>query len=318
MSTIFRKANPRRPVDWRWQLAGELIERGGRISRSRRDDELKVCRHFRGQLARCQQEVDYLQVMYAEPDMWEAWSLYADSDEKEIRWELEARLLAREPVEDIATKLAISVETAQLFESCFFNVQDRLDSPSYITQIVIGRSIHAGLNERHYDLLWKMYGYWAGSHVLDALIYRFNNPTRPENPEGTTAFWEDDTAETLRMKAAITMRTMPINWQTQEGIMNVYLRMLEMERNAGESGAGTEAVMANISSMLTSIPWHKHRQDIDVVDHSDPIAHVDAGQVSLRATELAIVGATGKVPPALEHMIAGLRFPEDTNDENDR
>lgn len=318
MSIIFRKTNPRRPVDWRWQLAEYLLNSGGRIRRSRLDSYIKQAISFRRQLNRCQNDDDYMRLLHAAPDLYEAWALFDDGEDKETRWELEARLLTPQTYQEIAKIVALEPEAVQAYEALFFNVRDRVESPSYITHIVLGKSIHAGLNERAYDALWKMYGYWAGPHVLNSLIYRFNVPAAPDAPDGVNAFWDDDTKDMLRMKSAIAMRTMPINWDTQIEILNLYMRMLEIERNAGEGGSGSETVLANINTLFTQIPWTKQRYNLEVADQTDPIAVVDMTGNTLRASELAIIAADKKIPPALEQMLNSMKFPESTDAQNDK
>jgi hypothetical protein len=316
MSTIFRKNNPRRPVDWRWQLADVIIARGGRVRRSKSDPQLQKAISFRRQLDRCQDDDDYMRVLDSAPELYEAWALFDDGEDRETRWELEARLLSQQPVADIAKAIALEPASVEHYEALFFNVRDRLESPSYISQVVLGKSIHSGLSERAYDVLWKMYGYWAGHHVLNSLVYRFNAPAIPEGADGVNAFWDDDAKDMLRMKSAIAMRTMPINWETQTEILNLYLRMIEIERNAGEGGAGSEAVLANINTLFTQIPWTKHRPGIDVVDQNDPIAVVDATGKTLRAHELSLIATDNQMPKALEYLLETMQFPE-SNDAED-
>lgn len=318
MSTVFRKNNPRRPVDWRWQLADVALSQDIRIRRSRSDASIQKAIKLRRQINRCQNDNDYMRVLDADPDLYEAWVLFDDGEDRETRWELEARLLTDQPYTEMAKVLALSVKSIEYYEALFFNVRDRLECPSYITQVVLGKSIHAGLNERAYDVLWKMYGYWAGYCVLNSLIYRFNAPAIAENVEGVTAFWDDDGKAMLRQKSAIAVRTMPINWETQTEIVNLYLRMVEIERNAGEGGAGSEAVLANINTLFTQIPWTKHRPGIDFADPSDPIAVVDMTGRTLRASELAIIGTTKRMPKALEYLLETMSFPESTDDKDNK
>lgn len=310
MSVIFRKNNPKRPVDWRWQLAGELLARQSRIRRSAADPMLQKAISFRRQLERCETDDDYLHLLTVEPHAYEAWALFDDNQDCGTKWELEARLLTQQTYAEIADTLALDTEAVRCYEGMFFNVSDRLRNPSYITQVVLSKSIHAGLTERAYDTLWKMYGYWAGHHVLNAIIYKFNAPAVPTSADGVRAFLDDDAKDSLRLKTILAARTLPVNWETQLEILNIYLRMTEIEKNAGDSRIKSEAMLTNINTLFTQIPWTKPRPGIDEVDQGDPVAVIDMSGNTLKASELAIISANKAVPPALLQLLGTIKFPE--------
>ena len=144
----FRKSNPRRPVDWKWQRACHLLEHGGRVSRLHDDRYVKEAKEFRQTLLRCTTDEHTIALSVARPEMFEAYCLFQDENDKDCRWELEARLLADEELDSIARKIGITVDTISTYENCFFNVSEKLRSPAYITHQVITRSMRAGLSER--------------------------------------------------------------------------------------------------------------------------------------------------------------------------
>jgi len=315
-STVFRENNPQRPVDWRWQLAGELLGVAYNYRMRGKDADVKLCRRFRKALDAVRHPGERLRLLTLYPDMYEAWSLYAASDDVQLRWELEARILAGESFESIATKLAMPLEAVRLYESCFFHVTDRLQSPSYITQVVFGRSIHSGLHAREYDLLWKMYGYWGGPLVLDQLVFRFAKQQRPESVESVRGFWSDDLANTMRLNAAIAARVAPITEDTYEAIINTYLKMVAAEKNAGNTP--NEGILTNIQSMLVNIPWHlvPAGRTRPLSDDAVDVADVDAA--ALRAGELEVVSELGHVPPDIVKLTGNMAFPEETNHDQDQ
>jgi hypothetical protein len=49
----------------------------------------------------------------------------------------------RESFSDIAAKICADPTVVQMFEHCFFNVVDRLDSPSYIVNVVLWEKIRS-------------------------------------------------------------------------------------------------------------------------------------------------------------------------------
>ena len=232
--TEFRQNNPFRPVDWRWQRAKQLLERNSGPDRYLDDDLICDARGFCAAVGKRKGENRLAKLANDYPDMFEAWQLSEQGDNELAHFEVEARLLADEPSGSIAAKVGMRPGAVDYYESWFFNVRDRLQSPGYITHTVIGKSIQCGLSEREFDVLWKLYGYWGGPHVLDSIIYRGHGSPRPEKPEEVAAFWADDIKQQLRLKAAITVRTMPAGFN-QQTILETYHRCLELENAAGES-----------------------------------------------------------------------------------
>lgn len=311
---VNRPDNRRRPVDWRWQRACELAE-GARLVRGRDDEGVMFASKFRRLLDRCTTDEDKLEALDAHPEMYEAYSIYDASEEAtEIRWELEARILAKESPQAIDKKLGVSPEVAKVFGRIFFDVADRLEAHSLITHVVIGRAVQTGLAEREYDCLWKLFGYWSGPLVLDAFIYKFNCPSHTETHDGLRGALREFTKDTIEQKGAITMLTMKVNWQTQETIMNLWQQCLQMEIQAGAAGAGTETIMQNVTVMMEGFQGllHKHIPDVDPSPGGIISAVEDTG-VRLRSGELAAIGM-GLEPTGLEHLITA-KFPEKGEDK---
>lgn len=306
----------RRPPDWRWQRAGEVMEHNGQFSRSRDDSIVRTIYKFRKLLNRCRTEEDKLIALEACPALYEAYSLYDSSeDPTEHRWELEARLLAQEPFRAIEAKMGIDASTVEWYEKVFFDVLSRLSYPSLIIHTVIGRSVHFGLAERDYDVLWKLFGYFAGAHVLDALIYKFLTPSHVAEAGGVKAFWKDYTRDQIHMKSGITILTTPINWQTRELIFGVWQRLLEAETELGQAGGAAETLTQNITAMVEAFGWSKHRPGVDM-ELTGRVAELEASGVRLRAAELTMIGADQE-PVGLAHLLTTAKFPSHQyQDEN--
>jgi len=303
----YRVDNPRRVPDWRWQRAGELVD-GGRVARGRDDAGVRQAVKFRRLLARCQTDDDRLVALDACPALYEAHSLYAaEDDAPEPRWELEARLLAREPFQSIERKMGLSTEVITAFELYFFDVISRLDAPSIIVHTVIGRSVQTGLAERDYDALWKLMGYLAGPLVLDSCIYKFAQPQQIITTDGVKAFWKDFAKDQLGMKAGVAALTYPVNWQTREQILTFYAQLLQMEASAGAVGGTSETFVSNVKSMMETFTWSKYLPGVDTA-MTGKVAELESSGVRLRATELSMIGL-GDTPTGLEHLISSARFP---------
>ena len=98
------------------------------------------------------------------------------------RAELEARLLAREDPDHIATKLGLlSGDTVVRYARLFFDVADRLDYESPIRNVVFTEKIYLGLESGDEPILMKLLAYYGGTHVLAEFLWYLQTP-RPPTP----------------------------------------------------------------------------------------------------------------------------------------
>jgi len=314
-ASINRKICATRPADWRWRRAGEQLEHGDPVKRDRDQDGMIKIKRFRRAIDRADTERKQVAVECKYPALYAAWEIYNFEEGFSTRCALEAYILAREPFEIVARKLAIPREVVMEYEKYFFSVADRLDANAYISNQILGRQIQTGLAERHFDLLWKMYGYNAGPKIVDALINRFNNPSRPETPEDVSAFWGNDAREQLRMKAAIAVRTTSLNFQTSPEILNLFFRMEEGDKDSGTGGGGaSESILENVTRMLDGLPWHRRRHGMGDITGNQILQIEDTGVV-MRASELALYGSAG-VPQEMKDIILSAQFPEARADDS--
>lgn len=300
-----RSTNPMRPVDWRWQRAKFLSDNGCKATVH--DDNLTSrALKFARRAIVCLNDSDYNRLLDDYPELFEAWHLYKEASCRLFRFEIEARVMADEPIAAIARKTGIAPAIITAYEDCFFEVRPRLDAQSYIQQGVLQPAAMAGIKNREYDLLWKLYGYWGGPVVLDTLIYGQTPSTKPDSPAGVAAFWQDDIADQVRQKAAVAMRKMAVDSQTSQDILTVYQKMVALERTAGEGKGANEGMLANINAMLGELPWHKYQRTEAVVTEVDQF---DAAGVNLRAEELIAVGVSGGLPQGLRSILMSAQYP---------
>jgi hypothetical protein len=98
-----------------------------------------------------------------------ALELDASRDEL-LRAVLEAHILARRPLEQVATATALAVSVVQAYEATFFNVLDRLEVPDYIRIFVL----HAGRPPKlNLGYLLRSTAYETGPVALDDLLWYF-------------------------------------------------------------------------------------------------------------------------------------------------
>jgi len=312
----YRASNPRRCPDWRWQRAKELAA-GSRLINGRDDVYTRELSKFSRLLDRCETEDDYLLVLDARPDLYEAYMLY-DAQEvlTEHRWELEARILAQEPQADIQRKMGITPEIQDAFCTAFFDVRDRLQSPSLITHTIIGRAVQTGLAERAYDCLWKLFGYWCGPSVLDAVIYKFNNMNHVAASGDVKDALRNITKDTIELKGAVMMMTMPVGFNTRELVMTLWKDLIAMEVQAGHAGIGGDMVMQRVEMMTNTFHgmFTKYNPDIDQGNMSPQILEAEARGSRFRAAELAAIGM-GSDTADFAHLLSSAQFPEQEDEK---
>jgi hypothetical protein len=104
-----------RPVEWRWRLASRLAQ-GALVSDSWLDQQILEARDFQLLLADAS-EADLEYMAEWMPGMFTAHSLYHHGPDP-VRFEVEARILAKEPFDSIAGKCRLSVPAITAYEAC--------------------------------------------------------------------------------------------------------------------------------------------------------------------------------------------------------
>jgi hypothetical protein len=303
----FHPSNPFRPVAWRWEQARLLREKKIRTAAKTADRHTLMAYKFQLGMEKCKDDVDRWTLMEQYPDLYSAYLIHRrgdDEDRHPLRFALEARLLSGQPEAEISDLLGISTSTVLIYERLFFNVKEKLRHNDYIMTCVLGPSVHAGLSDRDYDLLWKLYGYLYGPAVLDSFISTTSRKFRPETLNEVDAALADDARSALQRKVATVARTFVINPFSQSELLNIYARFLEVEKETN-SGKAQDVILQNIQVMLDKLPWQSGGETIAANPH---IADYDKSAMELRTEELLQVSVGKAITDAPETN--GLTFPE--------
>jgi hypothetical protein len=277
------QSDPLRPPDWRWLRARWLRETNKYARKGREDAETLVIKRYQSAKAACKTDLMLDRLRENFPGLYHSEELYT-RDDLDFRWELEARLLARESFDDIAKKAGMDVDIVRWYEKTFYNVTDRIDNRSYIFNIAMGRSIHRGLFERDYDLLWKMLGYGFGPYMVDALTSRMSTMKSVTDPSQVEAAMSAVTDSTIVQKGLVAMMTMPISYN-QGAILETYQRMKELQKSNGFSNDAHNLIVQNIHAALTALPF-----STDSLSIAPVVADYNNQHGELRADELLAVG----------------------------
>lgn len=184
-------------------------------------------------------------------DILDAYTIYRQLPSPRAA-EIEARLLARQSVHEISDRMAIPVGTIVAYEAMFFNVLDKLSQPnheSWVNGCVLGQAFHSGVTSRDWQLLWKVYAYYGGPYILEAVIRKSgliwaNNESQVRH--GLAA----DRMQMLMLKDALAARTLNINTFTEVPILEVALKDAEF-RHKLAMGA-TDEMADSLQKILAS------------------------------------------------------------------
>ncbi len=163
----FEKINPLRSLDWRWQRARNLLEKGHKAS-GQGDDRLTLraqayLKH-KAQGA-TNRKAARSQKSYA--DIRDAEGVYDNGGV--LRWLLEAMLLARQDTAVIAKALNLSPAAVDSYEKLFFCVRDRLHSKSYIMMQAMKKVLRDEVSATDSGELLRYLGYFGGGWVLETI-----------------------------------------------------------------------------------------------------------------------------------------------------
>jgi hypothetical protein len=233
----------RLPVSWRWLRAGRLLELGLRWSRRRDDTQVRRAKLYQAALRRCRCAADRERLERRLPDVAGAVAIH--EGEPTTRWAVEARLLAGEPIEDIACKTVLTPRAVSMFEALFFNVSDKLENRGYLIHIAVG--LYPTPREPDPGLVWRLFGLLGGPVVLDALIDGdYGSPDRPE---------DERFLDELGLKLAVAFKFLPVDATTVPRLIRLYLRLRQAELAAEKAHRAAVDLMPNIRTMLAGVPW---------------------------------------------------------------
>lgn len=154
---------------WRWLRATWLNEHD-RPADSRIDDDW-VERAGRAQMSHEPKDHREAPRKRAKADwaVQEALNLFR-SEEPYLRWKVEALLLTREPLGEVAKHADLSVEVVEAFHQLFFDVRPHLHAGDWIMLRAIGCGPWNNFNGELPGALWKYAAYTGGVRILEAVI----------------------------------------------------------------------------------------------------------------------------------------------------
>jgi hypothetical protein len=303
--------NPQRPPDWRWLKASKYVEASRIMPRSHRDRLIWEAVEFQQRLRTLppdEEEAEFEIVgLHSDfPLVAAAYDTYNNSGSTGFRWEIEARILAQEPFESIALKCATPPEVIGVYEQLFFNVLDRLQARTWILNYAIGRSIHVGMTERDYDLLWKLYGYMAGPFFIDILTNKTGiyEDVKPKSIPEALSVMRDAVETSSGVVTSKSFTLTPINSFTIPGLIAIEQGYRQITKESA-GVAAAQMWLQQAGAIMSSLPHCSGNDKINQPVLNALRDKYDITPAELRAHE-AILVANGETLVGIENE----RLPE--------
>jgi len=153
----FTKSDIWRPPDWRWRRAQTLKDNSELPRTDDNDDYVLLA-------------IDYMRGKQTS-EQRTAESIYSKEVLASVKWEIEARIIAGQSDNDIASRLSASSDVVRFYEAWFYNIRDRLNNHSYIFQRLIYPIIEVIDGKPSREAIWKFFAFCGGKEVIDEVIY---------------------------------------------------------------------------------------------------------------------------------------------------
>lgn len=309
--------DPLRPANWRMQRAMEMLS-ARPPQRPTSFDDRYTTEVFKF-LRRMEQSKGRTTDIYAiYPAMWCAYRLYSDGDEFG-RTKLEARILAGQTNEEIASWAGTWPETIELYEAVYFCVRDRIKQKDWILRQIYGPNAE-NLKHNEAGAMIQLFAYHGGPVLLELLLSGFDAENIVEHGS-MSDFLDKHVATTLRRRTATALMTAEVNRFNIGELVTAHQRLVELTRDAravNAAGGMQPQVHENIVGLLHQISWLVGSgKDTKATLASTPAGRFTESAVQLRADdELAV--AFGEIPvESLENQITKRLPPPRTVNHED-
>ena len=191
------------PVDWRWRRA-EWRARTKSRANERYDDPWTrlAARHFR-KLQRTHKNITRRQRLDA--DIVRAFEISARNDF--FRAELDARILANQPIPEISHAVAIPESVIAAYEALFFDVRRRLQASGWIRHYVLGSQCWTSLQPHDVMWIWRYLGFHYGPIAVDYVVRGVDHDSLVKH--GISAYWAPESRVPKELQFLLIIRSLP-------------------------------------------------------------------------------------------------------------
>jgi hypothetical protein len=171
----------------------------------------------------------------------------------------------------------------------------------FITNRIIGASA-AHAKDEPIGLVWKLFGYRAGPHVLEAVLGGLPAGQVVESPDDVSEYFDVVTAETVKQKAAVAAVTIQVQDKTSFRLIDAFTKSVKAGRNTSSASQQLDRWETGFQQLLEAMPY----MTIGKVEEKQ-LSEFDRNAAELRTEELDLV-AVGYQIPGIE-LLKNLKFP---------
>ena len=235
------------------------------------------------------------------------------------RMRIEARLLARQPFDEVGKACGIAPSVVEWYEALFFNITDRIEARDWIHQAILGPAALRSLVDQGRELSTKMFAYHGGPVLLEFLLTTFKDPTGPTVPEEINDYVDRYWTSGVKARSALSLATMEVNSQNIMSLFNLNRQIIVDTRNANTPAEAKSAYEKNINEFVKRVAFSIGSDGEKQIAATSPkLADFDKSARELRDYEMLAV-ANGELDDELERQKnIPFRRPEAKTEEKER
>jgi len=238
--TFVETGDPFIKPDWRWTNVKEASA------------VLKVLEYFRGK--ETPEFLEYVAQLrttgdFHDRDARTARKIYEQNGL--LRSEIEARIVAGETDEQIATKIGTSSQVIKLYESIFFFVRPYIGTGWLVMNTIGLDPGFFGFKNNDLRPLWCKYALAGGPVIVDAFIDAFKRNKRTRDSDSLAVYLRADNDVPLIMKSTVALDVIP---RDRNGdIWRIELRMRLQKLKVSPLNSGTSLAMEKLHQDIVNV-----------------------------------------------------------------
>lgn len=305
----FQKYNPFRRPNWRWERVLELCNRRSARGRcSVRDDLfIRKARKFHKKWTDCTAEAQREKLWYKHPALYYAHYVHERAnDDPEFAMFLEARLLANQTYEQIASAMETLPQVVRWYEALFFDVGSHLKARDWITKHVLLPAMmkhHAAsqtdpgslgqalpfrdsqVARPFLDGSLKLFAYFGGPFMVDFLIAGFEAGKPLTSSDGLAEWFDSNWSATVRRRSTQAAHQFEINKYNVMELFNTHSRIIEIESSDESQDKKRTMTEKHIKALMDELPWCFGDEGTEI-HRGTPLGHFDDSALELRDVEV--------------------------------
>jgi hypothetical protein len=254
-----------RPADWRWRRAQRLVAQGRYFSRRRDHAQTGRAARYLRALARRSRPASEAARHY--PEIHAARRLHEGGSAVPLM--IQARLLARQPIDEVARRTGVPVAVVNAYQGLFFDVVDCLDARDWVLVRAIGMGAWGGKAFPDRGALLKCFAYFGGPLVLDVVLpYLVGGKDLFDPPLDLST--EGGRREQV-VRLAVATQMLPQGAATDKRLHKIMEILLERKRKPPVRHPPAPHLAQNLDFMLDELPVAAHPALVDTEESTLPV-----------------------------------------------